>query len=844
MRHTASGSMNRAAALRVALALRIALALLLGLATFLAVSVCLAYLPNDRSIGFWLANGVALAVLVRTPQRRWPFLILCACLGNFAAGMMFRSSGPLIDAIYCLSNVAQYVAVAYVLRLRFGAYFDLLQARQVGWLCALSVPATVFKGLIEWLGAAIVGGPDLLPDAVLPWFVSCLLGLFVLSLPLLAISSERAGRNIRWDALGFVLLAVLAGLGAAIYGPPAFEGIYMVMPPLMLLAWRYGLFGAGIGALLNNVMGALLAIMTPGITARLMAAGYGPDQVGIYLALFFNAAILISLPVAVARARQKATDAALATALTSAERRAAQLAESEAAIRRNQASLLQSEQRFRAIFERAPLGIAVMDIATRHYLSVNPKFQEILAWSPEELTEKTWMDITPPEDIAAEAELAATFHKGEVPVFQIEKTCLRADGRPVRVNLTVTRITMPDAESERYLVMIEDITERTALQQQLHVVQRLDAVGQLTGGIAHDFNNLLTVVIGCSEALAEELENPDQRELAALILQTAERAGELTRHLLAFARRQPLSPRAFDVNEMLDGSEALLRRTLGANLDFSIERAPDAGSAFADRSQTEAAVVNLCLNARDAMPEGGRLTIGTANAVFDEDFVRGHSGARPGEYVVIRVSDTGTGIPAAIVDRIFEPFFTTKEAGRGTGLGLSMVYGFIKQSHGYIEVETGEGRGTTFSLYLPRGQPGEQRRGPAAKREARRGTETILVVEDDDLVRHHASRQLKSLGYHVLEAEGGASAIALLERRRDIALLFTDVMMPGGMNGRELAGQAKRLLPDLRVLFSSGYSNENLMENGRLIDGIRLLSKPYSRGQLADSIREALDEPA
>jgi len=830
--------MNRAAALRIALAV------LLGLATFLAVSACLAYLPNDRSIGFWLANGVALAVLVRTPQSRWPLLILCAYLGNFAAEMTFRGSRPLIDAIYCLSNVAQYVSVAYVLRRRFGAYFDLLQARQVGWLCALSVPATVFKGVIQWLGAAIAGGPNPVANGLLAWFVSCLLGLFVLSLPLLAISSERQGRKVGWDTLGFVLLAVLAGLGVAIYGPPAFGGIYMVMPPLMLLAWRYGLFGAGIGALLNNVLGALLAIMTPGITARLMVAGYGPDQAGIYLALFFDAAILISLPVAVARAQQKATDAALAAALTSAERRAAQLAESEAAIRRNQASLEQSEQRFRAIFERAPLGIAVMDTATRRYLSMNPKFQEILAWSPEKLTEKAWMDIAPTEDFAAEVDLAATLHKGEAPVFQGEKDCLLVDGRLVRVNLTVTRITMPDAESERYLVMIEDITERKALQQQLHVVQRLDAVGQLTGGIAHDFNNLLTVVIGCSEALAEELEDPDQRELAALILQTAERAGELTRHLLAFARRQPLSPRAFDVNEMLDGSEALLRRTLGANLDFSIERAADAKPAFADRSQTEAAVVNLCLNARDAMPEGGRLTIATANAVFDEDFVRSHSGARPGEYVAIRVSDTGTGIPAAVVDHIFEPFFTTKEAGRGTGLGLSMVYGFVKQSHGYIAVETEEGRGTTFSLYLPLGQPVAERHGAAEEGAARRGTETILVVEDDELVRHHACKQLKSLGYHVVEADGGTSAIALLERRRDIALLFTDVMMPGGLNGRTLAEQAKRLLPGLRVLFSSGYSDENLMENGRLVDGIRLLSKPYSRRQLADRIREALDEPA
>jgi nitrogen-specific signal transduction histidine kinase len=410
--------------------------------------------------------------------------------------------------------------------------------------------------------------------------------------------------------------------------------------------------------------------------------------------------------------------------------------------------------------------------------------------------------------------------------------------------MAVTRITMPGADGERFLIMIEDFTERKALQEQLYVVQRLDAVGQLTGGIAHDFNNLLTVIIGSSEALAEELDNPEERELADLILDTAERAGELTRHLLAFARRQPLSPRAFDVNQLLDNSEPLIRRTLGANLRFSIERNPDVRLAFADRGQTEAAILNLCLNARDAMPNGGRLTISTTNATLSDDFVRSHSAARAGEYVVVRVSDTGTGIPADVVGHIFEPFFTTKEAGRGTGLGLSMVYGFIKQSQGYIDLQTEEGKGATFSLYLPVGHAQDAAAEPAKKSAARRGTETILLVEDDDLVRQHVGIQLKGLGYRIIEAEDGPRALVVLEQRRDIALLFTDVMMPGGMNGRELAERATATWPQLRVLFSSGYSNEMLMENGRLIDGVALLPKPYSRRQLADKVREALDGTA
>ncbi|MBW8755366.1 MAG: PAS domain S-box protein [Sphingomonadales bacterium] len=820
-------------------------AVLLGLAMFVAVSVCLAYLgTSDRAVGFWLANGIALAVLLRTPRHRWPLLIVFAFLGNLAAALLLRRSGLLYDAISCASNVVQFALIAYVLRARFGAYFDLLQAREVGWLCALSVPATALKGLVQWFGAAVTGGPGVVVNYAASWFLSCLLGLFVLSLPLLAISSARSERQVRFDALGFALIGILTVLAVAIYGPMAFDGIYMIMPPLMLLAWRYGLVGAGIGALVNNVLGAVLAITTEGITARLMETGYDADQVGIYLELFFNAAILISLPVAVARAQQKATDAALAAALASAERRATQLADSEAAIRKNQEILQQSEQRFRHIFEHAPLGIALVDTETQLFRAFNPKFRAIAGWPTEALLQKTWMDITHPDLLGDEMEKSRPFLNGVEPDFRAEKSYVRADGKAVWVNMTVTRIPMPGPERERFLVMTEDITERKALQHQLDVVQRLEAVGQLTGGIAHDFNNLLTVIIGSSEALAEEIEDPDQRELAGLILDTAERAGELTRHLLAFARRQPLSPRAFDVNQLLDGCEALIRRTLGANLHFSVEKVPGVRLAFADRGQTESAILNLCLNARDAMPNGGRLTISTANAVFDDEFVRSHSGARPGEYVAVRVSDTGSGIPAEILDHIFEPFFTTKPAGRGTGLGLSMVYGFTKQSHGYIDVATEEGKGTTFSLFLPLGQVQDRPEDAAAKGAARRGTETILLVEDDHHVRGHVANQLKGLGYQIVEAEDGPGAIAILEQRRDIALLFTDLMMPGGMNGRELAEQATTIWPDLHVLFSSGYANEMLIENGRLMEGVALLSKPYSRRQLADKIREALDVPA
>jgi PAS domain S-box-containing protein len=821
---------------------RAALALLLGFATFVVATACLANLTESRHVvGFWVANGIPLAVLLRTAKTRWPLLIASAFLGNFAASTVFRPDDLLFNAIACIGNVLQFTFVAAVLRARFGTYFNLLRMRQVLWFCGLSVPATMLKAGVQWTASLLIDHVALVPADPLPWFLSCMLGLLVLSLPLLALSTQSPERRIRFDALGYALIGVLVLLVIAVYGAIAFTGMFVIIPPLMLLAWRYGLFGAGWGALINNVLGSVIAMTTDGITHRLVLTGYSASSAGVFIALFFCVTILISLPVAVARAQQRISDVALTAALAAAERRAAQLGESEAAIRASQEVLRQSEQRFRAIFERAPWGIALIDADTDRFLSMNPTFLDIIGWPEDELIHRTWQDVTDPDRLAAELKLAGPFLANDAAVFQHQKSYIRKDGQAAWVNLAVTRVQMPGSDKPRLLAMIEDITERRVLQQQLDVVQRLDAIGQLTGGIAHDFNNLLTVIIGSSETLAEELEDPDLRELAGLVLDTAERAGELTSSLLAFARRQPLSPRTIDLNRLLSEARPLIQRTLGVNLLFSIEMAADARAVYADRVQTEAAILNLCLNARDAMPEGGRLSLRTENVVFDPDFIRNHSGARVGEYVAVRVSDTGGGIEPDVVPRIFEPFFTTKEVGRGTGLGLAMVYGFTKQSQGYIEVETELGVGTTFSLYLPVGPAQHEPFEALVIGGAPRGDETVLVVEDDDLVRKHAREQLLSLGYRIFEAANGPAAMEILGREGDVTLLFTDIVMPGGMNGRQLAERARELRPELRVLFCSGYSDEMLMEDGRLIEGVALLSKPYSKRDLAESVRQTLD---
>jgi PAS domain S-box-containing protein len=1137
----------------------IGLPIALCAAVFLAAIYSLSFPPVAPSISsFWLPNGLALAALLRTPQLQWPALIAAAILGNVAAGYYDGHDALLVTA-RSLVSALQYGACAWVLRRRFGGYFNVLEPMQLAWLGAVGMITTILKimllvGLSDFFHSAVV----LDRAVVAAWVLTNFLGLFVLALPVLAISSRSAIHVARIDWSGIGLLVLLFASLVVIFGPPAFPGLYMVMPLLMLIAWRHGLLGAGIATLLIVLVISGFAQIGGGLQQRLIAAGYSAAQRGTFMELFFTVAILTSLPLAVARTRQHTTDQALAEALAEAEERAAQLAESEAAARASEAALLTSEnrwraaleasglgvwdwnrpaktvyfskrwkamrgyaddeignsrsewedqihpddiaavldtaaahvdgatplfvseyrirckdgsykwvldrgmaiergeddkpsriigtntdidamkqaslradrhaqlyralaacnaalagrgsadqmfgriceilvasagmklvwvgmadeatglfnpvaacsadqglhyrvhaevssrsddprgqgmmgeafrqdqpfwvddfvsegrvmwssqralergwrgaaalplrrkgrpvavlsmytdaigffddnarallsdmasqislaldateaedsarafqeslatseRRFRSMIETAPLGIALMDTVDGYFLTVNPMFETIVGWSTAELMEKTWQEITHPEDLGADWELAQQFIAGHIPGYQFEKRYLRSDGKPVWVNMTISRFSVPGSAGEQHLCMIEDITERRALESQVHFAQRMDAIGQLTGGVAHDFNNLLTIVIGSSEALIEQLDNPQQQKLAELILQAAEHGGELTRQLLAFARRQPLAPQPFDINELLASMAPLIKRTLGANLQFSIETTEKRLAAFADPSQTEAALLNLCLNARDAMPDGGRLNIATAMISLPDDQFRRQNDIPPGNYVEIKVSDTGTGIPPELRDRIFEPFFTTKGPGRGTGLGLSMVYGFIQQSHGWLDLSSEPGEGTVFTLYLPVADadadmielPGD----PAGAVEG--GSENVLIVEDNDLVREHARNQFESLGYHVTVASNGAEALDILEHQQDIDLLFTDIVMPGGINGRALGQQALERWPSLRVLYTSGYSEDALSEDGRLLDDVTLLSKPYSKRELSEKARKVLDE--
>jgi signal transduction histidine kinase len=395
----------------------------------------------------------------------------------------------------------------------------------------------------------------------------------------------------------------------------------------------------------------------------------------------------------------------------------------------------------------------------------------------------------------------------------------------------------------------QQVTERTEQlrrnEDTLRQSQKMEAIGQLTGGVAHDFNNLLQVIIGNIETLQRNLPTESARlqRVARNAMTGAQRAASLTQRLLAFSRRQPLDPKPIDANVLVNGMSEMIHRTLGETI--SVETLLGAGlwRAEADPNELEASILNLAVNARDAMPNGGRLTLETGNAHIDESYVTAHREVLPGQYVVISVTDTGVGMDADTVAKAFEPFFTTKPVGRGTGLGLSQVYGFVKQSGGHVKIYSEVGQGRTVKLYLPRvganpaeGDAGEQQLLPEAGPE-----ETVLVLEDDPDVRSYSAEILRELGYRVLEAHDGPSALRTLEQHPRVDLLFTDVVLPGGVTGAQVAAQAKASRPRLKVLFTTGYARNAIIHHGRLDKGVQLITKPFSFNDLAGKVRDMLD---
>jgi PAS domain S-box-containing protein len=453
---------------------------------------------------------------------------------------------------------------------------------------------------------------------------------------------------------------------------------------------------------------------------------------------------------------------------------------------------------------------------------------------------QSWTARVHPEDRArVEAGLAAAI-AGSAQDWSDHYRFARGDGSFAHVQDRGFLIRDATGRAVRMVGGINDVTDRVLLEEQLRQSQRLESVGQLTGGVAHDFNNLLTVILGNAELLQERLAG-DARlgPLAGMVVDAAERGADLTRRLLAFARKQALEPQAVDVNALVQGMDGLLRRSLGEHIQIAFRPATTLWRALVDPAQLDSALLNLCLNARDAMPGGGQLTLETSNVHLGQDYAQAQVELQPGPYVMLAVSDTGTGIAPEHLGRVFEPFFTTKEKGKGTGLGLAMIYGFAKQSGGHVAIYSEQGQGTTVKLYLPRAAEATRVEEAVVQEQAQGGSESILLVEDDAMVRRYAHDQLRALGYRVIEAAGGAQALDLLKGGDAIDLLFTDVVMPG-MSGRVLADLALAQRPGLKVLFTSGYTENAIVHHGRLDPGVHLLGKPYRRQELARRVREAL----
>jgi PAS domain S-box-containing protein len=512
-------------------------------------------------------------------------------------------------------------------------------------------------------------------------------------------------------------------------------------------------------------------------------------------------------------------------------------------IRETQRALRESVARLTAVVETAVDGFILIDAQSR-ILLFNPACERLFGYSADEVMHKNVKLLMPPAYSLQHDDYVQNFlrtARRKIIGIGREVVGLRKDGSTFPMDLSVGEARQ-DGESI-FVGIIHDLTTRKLTEQQLRQAQKMEMVGQLSGGIAHDFNNLLTVIIGNAEHLGEQLgSRPDLRRFADDICRSGERGAELTQRLLAFSRQQLLQPLAIDCHDLLDSMHKLLRRTLRENIEIKTAFDPGEILAFADRAQLESAVLNLALNAQDAMPAGGQLTVSTGLASLDSHYKSLHPDIEPGEYALIAVTDNGEGMTPEVAARAFEPFFTTKDVGKGSGLGLSMVYGFVKQSNGHVSIYSEPGLGTTVRIYLPHAGANAPRPAeiPDNEESIPKGHETILIAEDDPFVRSSVILRVEALGYKVVAAVDGNDALLKLRANPKIDILFTDIVMPGDMSGWELAEQARQIRPGLPVVFSSGYALETLIERGRASAQSIILTKPYRKADLARRLKEAL----
>jgi PAS domain S-box-containing protein len=501
-------------------------------------------------------------------------------------------------------------------------------------------------------------------------------------------------------------------------------------------------------------------------------------------------------------------------------------------IRQAEGSLRESQERFKTLADVAFEGIAITEGG--RIVDVNRRCSELLGVPRDALLGRSVIDFVAPE---SRETVAQHFRSGSEAPY--EHMALRADGSRVPVEVQAKNATIGGRNLR--VTALRDVSERRRLEEQFRLAQRMESIGRLAGGIAHDFNNLLTVILSLTKLLQDAPDDHDSTEDLAQIQAAADRASVLTHQLLVFARRQIAQPEIIDLNVLVTNLDSMLRRIIGEDISFTTVCARELGRVRADPGQVEQVLLNLVVNARDAMPAGGALTLETANVTLGDDYAAKHPLVAPGEYVVVSVSDTGVGMDAATLAQIFEPFFTTKGPGKGTGLGLATCYGIVKQNGGSISVYSEVGKGTVFRIYLPRLWEAASSRERPAPTAAVGGSETVLVVEDNDIVRRLAVRVLAASGYQVLEAGDGAEALRVYAAQQGrIALVITDVVLPG-MSGKELADKLRQARPDQKILYTSGYSENTIAHQGVVDAGVHFLPKPYLPSALIEKIRAVLD---
>jgi PAS domain S-box-containing protein len=775
-------------------------------------------IPNGV-VTLWPPAGVTLGLLLRARNRDWPAIALGAMAGSVLSDLVSDYPIGLALAAAC-ANVGESLVAAWLVSRWLGRPVELSSLRAVLSFTALG--PLLANSVTACLGALMLhlGFGTPLEKAWLVWWIGDGLGMLIVAPAIIAWTAPILRRR-RPRAFGIGEAAMLAltltataqiALGKR-HGWAIEPGAYVTFPFLFWAAIRFGPLG---GATCTLVVAIIATANASGGVGPFAATG-GTLSTAMDVYTYLAVVSLSSL---------------IVTAVLE-ERRLAQQSKSA------------SEERTRFAMEASQVGIWDLDVATG-----------VMPWSA---TLERLHGIAPGSFRRSfEAFLELVHPEDREPVRQEFE---RAGRERSDANLSY-RTTWPDGSTHwlsgvgrsfyddagkpvRAAGIALDVTERRTLEEQYRQSQKMEAIGQLAGGVAHDFNNLLTVILGYANLLKESLAGNELAEVdLAEIEYAGQRASDLVRQLLAFSRKQVLDPRIVKLNPIVTSVDKMLRRVIGEDVDLVIYLAPDLGSVLADAGQIEQVLMNLAVNARDAMPQGGRLTIEAKNVDLDADYARTHTEVKPGPHVVISVSDTGIGMDAAVKARIFEPFFTTKEKGRGTGLGLSTVYGIVKQSGGHIWVYSEPGHGTTFRVYFPRVEgPQAPVAAPEQKTGSLRGSETILVAEDEAQLRRFMVGVLTDHGYRAITATNGAEAVAICQRDAGtIHLIVTDVVMPE-MGGKQLVDAVSPERPGVRILFISGYAENAIVHHGRLDPGVELLSKPFNAVTFLRRVRAVLDRP-